>query len=286
MKKGIYRILAAFSAGVICLGVICGIRPAAGALLGNNAAPGFLYDVNPLTGTATNLRPTNINGLDGVAFGPGGTLFGLSQRDSSPVTNALFRIDPVTGASTLIGQTGMNIIEGDLRFDPSLGVFFAVTDIPGATSTRRLFTINPNTGAGTVVGAIAGAFDPSAVAIDSAGRLLVLDQQTFAADRLLQLDKTTAAVISSVNLNVNLGGTAGMDFDPVSGVLYVVDGVGTNSLYTLDPSTGTLTLVGPTNVLDGLAGLAFVLVPEPSTLALAALGAVALLIVRRRVSPA
>jgi hypothetical protein len=77
-----------------------------------------------------------------------------------------------------------------------------------------------------------------------------------------------------------------MDFDPVSGVLYVVDGVGTNSLYTLDPSTGTLTLVGPTNVLDGLAGLAFVPVPEPSTLALAALGAVALLIVRRRFSPA
>jgi DNA-binding beta-propeller fold protein YncE len=80
-----------------------------------------------------------------------------------------------------------------------------------------------------------------------------------------------AAISSAVTVSVNLGFTAGMDFHPATGALYVADGGlgdGTNKLYTLDPTTGALTLVGPTGVPAGLAGLTFA-IPEPTTSLLA-----------------
>jgi hypothetical protein len=72
-------------------------------------------------------------------------------------------------------------------------------------------------------------------------------------------------------MNFNLGGSAGLTFDPISGLGYVADGyfAGTNLLYSLDTGTGTLTPIGSTGLAEGLSGLAFVSVPEPSSFVLA-----------------
>jgi hypothetical protein len=57
-----------------------------------------------------------------------------------------------------------------------------------------------------------------------------------------------------------------MTFDPDTGTLYVGEGSATatrpHNLYTLDPSTGALALVGPLGAQAGVSGLVFV--PEPS----------------------
>src|SRR5713226_8804372 len=93
-----------------------GGRASADILLGNSAE-GTLYDVNTSTGAATNPRSTGINSLVGTAFRADGVLFGLTTFGGTPNPNALFRIDPTTGASTLVGSTGLsNIFEGDLAF--------------------------------------------------------------------------------------------------------------------------------------------------------------------------
>lgn len=92
---------------------------------------------------------------------------------------------------------------------------------------------------------------------------------------LHEIDRLTGATLSQVTTNLALGSTAGMDFDPITGALYVADGDlnGTNNLYTLDVASGQFTLVGDTGLggpFGGLAGLEFV--PEPSALVLLLLG--------------
>jgi hypothetical protein len=147
--------------------------------------------------------------------------------------------------------------------------------------TLNLFTINTANGAATTVGplgnVLSGPVDFSALAFNATGTLFATDT---ARELLLTINKQTAATLTSVSLSVSLGAVAGMAFDPVSGVAYVADGNtgGTNNLYTLNTSTGVLTLVGGTGAAQGLAGLSFspAAVPEPSTVGLCLVGMLAL----------
>jgi DNA-binding beta-propeller fold protein YncE len=258
---------------LVCLVIALALLPGAaraGSLIGNSF-DGTLYNVNPATGAATDPRSTGLINLAGIATRSDGALFGLTAVGGSPEANALFRIDPTSGTATLVGPTGLSeIIEGDLAFNHTTGTLYGIQEV-NTTVTRGLFTIDPATGAATIVGDINAPnpnSDLSGMAFDSSGRLFVLDT----AGSLLRVDPATAQVISSVNLSIPLGTTAGLTFDPTTGVAYVADGGtgGTNSLYTLDVTTGALTLVGSTGLSNGLAGLAFaelgVVVPEPSSL--------------------
>ena len=94
------------------------------------------------------------------------------------------------------------------------------------------------------------------MAFDAAGTLYVLDNNRL---ELLTVDKATGSVMTTVAVSGPLGVTTGMDFHPTTGVLYVADGEagGGDSLYTLDPATGVMSLVGPLGVPDGFAGLTF-----------------------------
>jgi DNA-binding beta-propeller fold protein YncE len=141
----------------------------------------------------------------------------------------------------------------------------------------RLVRIDPNLfGFPTVVGNLtpSGA-DYSAGAFDLAGNLYVLNTGIAGNSTLSTLDKNTGAVLSTIRTNVDLGTTAGLAFDPDTGVGYVADNL-TNRLYTINTPTGVMTEVGQLGV-NNLAGLAFVpvvtAVPEPGSLALLGAGA-------------
>jgi len=257
----------------------CAAPAQAQHLAGADLEFGRLYDVDPATGATSNPRSTGIPLLTGIAYSPAGVLYGISNRDAVVNPNSLFRIDPVTGASTLVGPTGLRaIVEGDLAFNPATGVLYGVTNVE--TAAREMFTINPATGAATIVGPVSASanIDPSALEFLPDGRLVTIDSLN---DRLLTVDPATAAIVSSVPLSSPLGVVAGLALDPSTGVLYAADGGidGTRSLYRLDATTGQLTLIGPTpGAPFGLSSLEFI--PEPS--APAFLAAVAVLALRRR----
>ncbi len=226
-----------------------------------------LYDVDSATGAASNPRPVGVGHLVGVAWSPGGWLYGLTNSTAPADPNSLVSIDPLTGASQVVGATGLTtIIEGDLARDPLSGLLYGCYNLQ--SGMRQLFMVDPQTGGATPIpGSLSG--DPSALAFSSDGTLYGIDTSL---SELLTIDKITGALLSYKTLNVALGAVAGMAVDPFSGVFYVADGDsgGTDKLYTLDPATGVLTAVGPLGVADGLAGLAFV--PEPGAAVLIVIG--------------
>lgn len=133
-----------------------------------SGAFGVLYDIDIATGRATNPRTTAIQSLMGIFFSPTGVLYGISAQDES-----LYTIDPLTGASTLIGSTGLNVFEGDLDFQPQTGVLFGIGDFPAGATKPNLFTVNTTTGQGTVVGSRKRA-DLSAMAFSPTGALFTI----------------------------------------------------------------------------------------------------------------
>lgn len=273
---------------VIALAAMFLPQTGSAALLGIDFSAGTLYDVDTATGAATNARSIGFVNVAGIARDPAsGSFYGLTTLGGLN-SNSLIRIDPVTGAGTLVGATGLsNIFEGDLAFNPTNGVLYGIQDVPmGTPGPRNLFTLNVTTGAATTVGTVATSGDLSALAFNALGVLYTINTQS---DVLHTVNPLTGAVLTSTSLSTALGTGAGLTFDPVSGTAYVVDGIGsgTDSLYTLNTATGSLTLIGALGVSDGLSGLAFnnvAAVPEPSTYALmlAGLGVVGFVAGRRR----
>lgn len=251
---------------------ITGAGPAsAGLMYGVSFAStegSILYQVDPQSGLASNPRPTGLDHVVGIAFGSDGTLYGLTNATTPTHPNTLVRINSTTGSAQVVGSTGLSdIVEGDLAFDRTTGSLYGMYHLTGGQ--RKLFTVNASTGAATALpDSLAG--DPSAMAFDAAGNLYVIDT---ALAKLHTVNKATGATLTTLSLSRSLGAVAGMAVDPATGVFYVADGDsgGTDHLYTLDPTTGLLTDIGPTGLANGLAGLA--IVPEPASAVLLSAGA-------------
>lgn len=247
-----------------------------------------LVDVSTSTGLLSNPRDIGLYYLTGIATQPGtGNLFGLTSTFSNPA-NTLIRIDILTGLPTVVGPTGLqDIVEGDLAFNPIDGMLYGLADGPTSTS-RHLFKMNPNTGIATVMGNLATSGDFSSLAFNANGTMYTINSTGMTNSVLNIVNPMTATILSSIVLDVNLGSAVGMAFDPITGIAYVADNApslasgGTNSVYSLDVATGITTLLGPTGDPNGLSGLAFVSVPEPSSFLLVGGGALAFWRWRRR----
>ncbi|MEP0869783.1 hypothetical protein NDA01_08210 [Trichocoleus desertorum AS-A10] len=100
----------------------------------------FSFNLAGLSSTQITPRDSLTPSLDGLAFDPTGVLFGLSQNQVD-----LYTIDPATGASTFIGDPGLDssFVAG-LTFAPNGTLYAAVNN--------ALYTLNPQTAAATLVG--------------------------------------------------------------------------------------------------------------------------------------
>jgi hypothetical protein len=257
------------------------------------ALAGSVCLLDPATGDLTFLgdpTPTPGVGLSGLAFTPGGRLYGTTASGPRVATSDLLEIDPVTGG--LVANLGTILVGGeavkisDLAAQPGTGVLFGVsaTFDAGSTPTAHIYTIDPLTGAATFVFDTGRVFG-GGIAFTPAGELL---QATFLTDTLeprsdrvpglIRYDPATGLVLGTVALNSPFYSFPSLEVHPTDGTVYATGtyedpdlGVSILDLFvTIDPATGVVNEIARTG--DRLSDLAFrpAAVPGPSGLVLAA----------------
>jgi hypothetical protein len=91
--------------------------------------------------------------LDGLAFDPGGTLYGLSQNRGGAFS--LYTLNQVSGEPALVGHLGVNFpfnggAVAGLAFAPNGDLFAGL----GSQTESRLYRVNKATGVATLVGPV------------------------------------------------------------------------------------------------------------------------------------
>jgi hypothetical protein len=224
-------------------------------LLGIGDDAYVLYDINPATAVASNPRPVG-NKINMIAYAPDGTLYGVSQGSPSdvPPGGMLYKINPITGTPTYVATLSILVsTEGDIAIDPTTGILYAV-DGPGS-----LFTINTTTGVGIPIGNVGTGLDLSAMAFDAAGNLYIVESFS---QTLYKVNKTNAAVISTLPMGAVEQQVGGLAFVPSNGTLFYAGGIPTGKFYSVSTVMGTGTLVAPISGAGYMWALTYI--PEPT----------------------
>lgn len=171
-----------------------------------------------------------------------GTLYGLSS--STPGT--IYTIDQVTGAATAL----VNLSGADSTSLVGLSYYggnFYATDVY-VHGVFTFGTINPVTGAYTVINNQGGSANWHSLALnESNGLFYTVNLDSGGYDLLTVTPGGAISTIGPTGQNIR-----GLAFD--NGVLYAVD---SSNLYTIDPLTGSSTLVGSLGFASGYIDLAY-----------------------------
>ncbi|MBE0570826.1 MAG: hypothetical protein IH618_04705, partial [Ignavibacteriaceae bacterium] len=173
--------------------------------------------------------------------------FGVNLTFSYAVnaaTNRFVKINKTTGVITDIGPC-LPLVSGEIftgmAIDPTTGiVYLSSTNL----ATSWLYTVNTSTGSPSLVGTITNSTGMIAIAINNNGQMYGHD---ILLDVMFTVNKATAAgtVIGPLGFDANYG--QGMDFDPLTGTLYLSAFNNTTfqaELRTGNTTTGSTTLVG------------------------------------------
>jgi len=140
--------------------------------IGNNSG---LYTVNLTTGLATSVAVTSLRKPPAMAFDGNDILF------VADIDRNLHIVDTSTGASTLVGYSGIKI--RGLAFDPTGGRLWA------STNNDEIYTLNPYTAEATFIGNTGFLSCPDIGFIG--GNLYGSDGGGVVINRLLQINTTT-----------------------------------------------------------------------------------------------
>lgn len=230
-------------------GVIIG-RAQAGVLYGISSAlvggqTGNLYRINMSTGEATLIGSTGLAEMHGLAVRPSNRqLYGTSTTSSS---TTLYRVSSDSGDALTLRTLPL----GNMRAI----AFNAGDSLYGATTSGRLYRINLATGDTIFIGSSGKLFSGLSFSPISRKLWASVRPAIVGRDSIYTLNIQTGAVtpVGRTGLGVI---TPYIAFNP-TGTLYALIGFGaqTNSLYTLDTTNASATLVGSTNV-SGLQAIA------------------------------
>lgn len=179
---------------------------------------------------------------------------------TSTATNELLRINPQTGASTVVGSLGAPCCMHGLEYNPSDGIMYGVR----GGSPQVLYRINLFTGAATQIAAIVmptGA--GGTLAWDSVNAVMYASEIFGQVLYTLNLSNGAITPIGPFNAphptSPFTQAGVGMAFHPTFG-LYATDNGGLGKpndlLYGVNTATGQATLVGATGG-SNMLGLAF-----------------------------
>lgn len=250
------------------------VGPAGAMLVTVDADTQTLYSIDRETAAVTRIGHIEADEADifaGLAYdGAHDILYATAAA-----TNRLYSIDYTSGKATLIGDLGASMMHG-LAYDPCtvrlLGVF-------GRSGGDGLYSIDVSTGAATLIGHT-GFFREDhlntvqGLAVHPKTGVLygIVTGPAFDWSALIQIDTRTGqgAWIGPQNAHIS-----GLAFDAQTNVLYGIDNW-TSKLYAIDIRTGASTLIGRTGLHNPLGLEDIVAIPEPATVALLAVGFLAL----------
>jgi hypothetical protein len=259
--------------------------PGAGALYGTDASGGNLITVDPLTGAGVVVGPMGAGVVPALAVDP---TTGVLYAGGGGAAASLYIVDRATGATTLVGNTGLGFaaIGGmDFRAD---GTLFAAVNIAGdgGTGSDHLAIIDQATGAAAILGAFGtcvGVTVPSsgggsctiegieAIAFDAAGTLWGAHSARGAAGApglyTISPASGAAAFVAPIEDASGFPPSGGIVSLQVAcdGTLYggtaraIPPGTDGGRLVTIDPATGLFTFAGLVSATGGnsLGALAF-----------------------------
>lgn len=167
--------------------------------------------------------------------------------------STLNELDPTSGA--IIGSTaitGSTGTIGALAYDPATDTLFMSN-----TTNDNLWTLDYATGVATLVGIynVGASVVMHGLAVDDTGQLYGYSSSAASAARFFSVNRTTgqATPISDPGLS----SPGGIEFVASTGTMYLASGTD-DSLYTIDRTTGVVTLVGPFGVAGQVGvGLAY-----------------------------
>jgi hypothetical protein len=290
--------------GAACLAILFTIPTARAELIYGIGTPGtdpsaltlFSFDsASPgtfLSSVAVSGVTTNFN-LVAIDFRPStGQLYGFGFNPAAAVGTAnaqVFTLDITTGVASAVG-VAFDIGSAQGQNGDSFGVGFnpAVDLIRVVTGNQSNFRVNPNTGALVAFDTdlVYASGDPnenntyqvSAADYTAGAALFNIDYLNNVLAQQNPPNSGTLTTIGGLGITTLGPGTMGFDISNLSGIAYLqtdtdADGDVQDTLYTINLGTGAATLVGNIGTNTAFNTYDISVVPEPSTYALLATGA-------------
>ncbi len=259
--------------------------PFSGLLFGTSASGGTLLRIDPATGGAVVVGPMGFS-APALALDPTTGVMYAGQGAGAPL---LYTVDPTSGATALVGDTGMGFAAtGGLDFRAD-GTLFAAVNIlgDGATGSDHLATFDTTTGVATIIGPFGTILVPGPYPADGTGSASIEGIEGIAFDAsgtlwgssstrgvagpdsaLFTIDTTTGAATFVATIADSLatspsGGVVSLQFRD-DGTLFggtataVAPATDGGFLITIDTSSGLFSFVGGASATGGssLGGLA------------------------------